>query len=72
VKAIHSTIQSHLFPGIHGLPSVPWDNVQKTVGGNWSGYCAHGVMAFPTWHRPYLALLEVKAVSMSVYTFAKK
>ena len=24
-----------------------------------SGYCAHGVETFPTWHRPYLAMLEV-------------
>ena len=22
------------------------------------GYCAHSSSAFPTWHRPYLALLE--------------
>ena len=24
-----------------------------------SGYCAHGTETFPTWHRPYLAMLEV-------------
>ena len=23
------------------------------------GYCAHGDPTFPTWHRPYLAMLEV-------------
>lgn len=47
--------------GIHGLPSSLWDNVGKawTADRPWAGYCAHGVMAFPTWHRPYLALLEV-------------
>jgi tyrosinase len=25
---------------------------------NYSGYCVHGSQEFPTWHRPYLAMLE--------------
>ncbi|KAB2569580.1 Tyrosinase [Lasiodiplodia theobromae] len=43
--------------GIHGLPTENWDNVQgdtKKVG----GYCTHGFNLFPTWHRPYLAMME--------------
>ncbi|KAK5655046.1 hypothetical protein OQA88_5945 [Cercophora sp. LCS_1] len=44
--------------GIHGLPSTPWDGVVKRFKDVNGGYCAHGVPIFPTWHRPYLALLE--------------
>jgi tyrosinase len=51
--------------GIHGLPLKLWDN---DTGGakemmkdplSDSGYCTHANLAFSTWHRPYLALLEV-------------
>lgn len=43
--------------GIHGLPQTPWDGV---VGqGASPGYCVHGAVTFPTWHRPYVALFEV-------------
>lgn len=42
--------------GIHGLPHVSWDN---SPGGT-EGYCQHGNDVFPTWHRPYVALLEVR------------
>ncbi|ERF72312.1 hypothetical protein EPUS_02199 [Endocarpon pusillum Z07020] len=42
--------------GIHGLPRAPWDGV---VGQEASpGYCVHGAVTFPTWHRPYVALFE--------------
>ncbi|KAF2834822.1 Di-copper centre-containing protein, partial [Patellaria atrata CBS 101060] len=44
--------------GIHGAPMVPWDGVQGTANGKWSGYCTHSSNLFPTWHRPYLALFE--------------
>jgi hypothetical protein len=56
--------------GIHGRPStvlnkegefVPqtWDGVDKGLDTmRWGGYCAHGVLTFAPWHRPYLALLE--------------
>lgn len=42
--------------GIHGLPRIPWNKVGAK---NFTGYCAHSVDTFPTWHRPYLALFEV-------------
>lgn len=49
--------------GIHGLPRMPWNNVnveQKMADGKgFAGYCAHSTATFSTWHRPYLALLEV-------------
>src|SRR5437667_1835005 len=49
--------------GIHGLPKTFWDGVfaqTKTPNNpNQSGYCVHGTIIFPTWHRPYLAMMEV-------------
>ena len=27
---------------------------------DWWGYCAHSVETFPTWHRPYIAMMEVE------------
>jgi len=45
--------------GIHGLPYRGWNG--ETAGPNVnrnSGYCTHGSTLFPTWHRPYLALIE--------------
>ena len=47
--------------GIHGYPNVPWDGVTGTGGG--TGYCMHGSILFPMWHRPYLALFEVRRLT---------
>lgn len=47
--------------GIHGFPTNTWDDVNKKFGDAYGGYCAHGVLIFPTWHRPYLSLVEVRA-----------
>ncbi|KAF9465388.1 common central domain of tyrosinase-domain-containing protein [Collybia nuda] len=46
--------------GIHGLPYENWpgDPAGKQVDANWQGYCNHGSVLFPTWHRPYIMLLE--------------
>ncbi|KAG9233879.1 hypothetical protein BJ875DRAFT_425088 [Amylocarpus encephaloides] len=45
--------------GIHGRPYIPWNNVGPTSSqGIWNGYCPHNSILFPTWHRPYLALME--------------
>jgi hypothetical protein len=44
--------------GIHGRPYKGWDNVN---GPNTdTGYCTHDSVLFPSWHRPYLALFEVR------------
>lgn len=43
--------------GIHGLPLRDWDGAKVPSGGNGS-YCPHGIMSFPTWHRPYLAMMD--------------
>lgn len=49
--------------GIHGRPYVPWNGVQGDRPWNpnttWGGYCTHGSVLFPTWHRPYMTLIEV-------------
>ncbi|KAL5493071.1 hypothetical protein ACEPAI_4520 [Sanghuangporus weigelae] len=44
--------------GIHGKPYIPWDNVQGLNNPTFGGYCTHGSVIFPTWHRPYVALYE--------------
>ena len=45
--------------GIHGLPKKDWDGVAGNTLGTKGGYCPHGTILFPTWHRPYLAMMEV-------------
>ncbi|TDZ34027.1 Tyrosinase [Colletotrichum spinosum] len=44
--------------GIHGRPFIPWNGVQAVSGGSGGGYCPHGNVQFPMWHRPYVALFE--------------
>lgn len=45
--------------GIHGRPYIAWDGV---YGAFQSGYCTHSSILFPSWHRPYVALFEVRFV----------
>ena len=44
--------------GIHGDPIIAWNETPKTTL-----FCEHGTDIFPTWHRPYMALLEVSCTS---------
>ncbi|KAL0937178.1 tyrosinase [Colletotrichum truncatum] len=51
--------------GIHGQPWRAWDRVTSVNFGaapgrtdSQSGYCSHGSVIFPTWHRVYLAQFE--------------
>nr|BBU25293.1 tyrosinase [Grifola frondosa] len=44
--------------GIHGLPYTPWNGVNPAEDHRFPGYCTHGSVIFPTWHRPYVALIE--------------
>ena len=44
--------------GIHGQPLVPWDENTKSVSQG-LGYCTHDSILFPSWHRPYMLLVEV-------------
>lgn len=51
--------------GIHGLPFVAYDGGVSSSGftpdpnRQWAGYCTHGSTLFPSWHRPYVMLIEV-------------
>ena len=48
-----------LITGIHGKPPTPWDHVPGISDHKFAGYCTHGSVIFPTWHRPYVVLYEV-------------
>ena len=50
--------------GIHGLPPTPWNHSggDNSASKEWKGYCTHGTVMFPTWHRPYVCLFEVLMV----------
>ena len=50
--------KADLLTGIHGRPFTAWAGVEKNPEGK-MGYCRHSSNIFPTWHRPYLALIEV-------------
>ncbi|KAG8981525.1 hypothetical protein FRB93_008563 [Tulasnella sp. JGI-2019a] len=59
---VQNDVASHFqLGGIHGLPYTQWDQsggAKPVQGSAWSGYCTHGSVLFPTWHRPYVALYE--------------
>ncbi|KAI0725255.1 photo-regulated tyrosinase [Fomitopsis betulina] len=47
--------------GIHGAPYVQWGNSGDRNPPSerpFAGYCTHGSVLFPTWHRAYVALFE--------------
>lgn len=54
--------------GIHGLPYVPWSGAGASDPAEQTGYCTHGSILFPTWHRPYVVLYEVR-ISTIVYEY---
>lgn len=50
--------------GIHGRPHVDYAGATGfDDAGTWGGYCTHSTVLFPTWHRPYVMLLEVIIIS---------
>ncbi|KAF3000407.1 hypothetical protein E8E14_002195 [Neopestalotiopsis sp. 37M] len=61
--------------GIHGVPTASWDNVVPEFKarqiGSGEGYCPHGDPKFPTWHRPYIAMLE-QSVYLKMHDIAAK
>lgn len=64
LEALQKTSQSNKLSyyqimGIHGVPFKSWDSVQRSSNGG-GGYCTHSSNLFPTWHRPYVALYEVR------------
>src|ERR1700759_1130329 len=57
IKELDSSDQRSFFNlgGYHGEPfrGAGWGNASY-----WGGYCNHGNILFPTWHRMYLMRLE--------------
>ena len=49
--------------GIHGLPQKEYDSAPSPIG---RGYCEHGTVLFPTWHRPYILLFEQAVIRAAV------
>ncbi|KAF9447414.1 tyrosinase [Macrolepiota fuliginosa MF-IS2] len=44
--------------GIHGLPFTEWAKERPSVDPYLAGYCTHGQVLFPTWHRTYVSIYE--------------
>lgn len=59
VENDHESLTLLYQTGIHGAPKIPYQ--QDPAGPfNWNlGYCTHSSRLFTTWHRPYVALMEV-------------
>jgi tyrosinase len=51
--------------GVHGRPFQTWNNFPTPLV-NQAGFCPHGSTLFGSWHRPYLAIFEVRLL---VYSF---
>jgi tyrosinase len=51
--------------GVHGYPLITYDgsvgSQQFDSNSQWTGYCTHGSTLFPTWHRPYVLMVEVNS-----------
>lgn len=43
------------------MPYKVWNNAKGIPDFQFGGYCTHSSILFVTWHRPYLALFEVRA-----------
>ncbi|KAI0821744.1 common central domain of tyrosinase-domain-containing protein [Trametes gibbosa] len=59
--------------GIHGAPYSAWDGAGNgpDPAQIFKGYCTHGSVLFPTWHRPYVALIE-QAIQKHALEIAEK
>ncbi|KZS89024.1 Di-copper centre-containing protein [Sistotremastrum niveocremeum HHB9708] len=63
----HDRLSYFQIAGIHGLPLVPWDEDTTTqTPGTTLGYCTHGSILFPAWHRPYVALFEQRLYEIMI------
>ncbi|CAG8980482.1 hypothetical protein HYALB_00013118, partial [Hymenoscyphus albidus] len=54
--------------GIHGQPAENWNGIQQPDG-DIGGYCTHGQVVFPTWHRVYMNMFE-QSLSNKIATIA--
>ena len=64
----------HMIASIHGAGAHPYRGAENNTspfnnstaaknGDRWMGYCEHNDVLFPTWHRPYVLLLEKSITS---------
>jgi tyrosinase len=42
------------------MPFVTWQDAPGVQGERWLGFCPHNTNVFATWHRPFVALYEVR------------
>lgn len=61
-----STSSYYQISGIHGRPYIPYQEAVSSSQNPTTGYCTHSSALFPTWHRPYLALLEQHIVATAI------
>ncbi|KAI9508872.1 photo-regulated tyrosinase [Russula earlei] len=60
--------------GIHGLPYVQWEGAggnRPVQGSQWGGYCTHGSVLFPTWHRPFWPYTRSQVLQQHALDIAK-
>ena len=65
ISSVLNAISFFQIGGIHGLPYLAWDGAGEDDPAEQAGYCTHGSVLFPTWHRPYVALYEVCNIHIS-------
>lgn len=46
------------------MPYKVWSNAKGIPDFQFGGYCTHSSILFVTWHRPYVALFEVRPPSL--------
>ena len=56
---------THKILGIHGLPTQKWFHRHDYKAKESAFYCRHGTIVFPTWHRPYIFMMEVIVFALS-------
>ncbi|KAH9989733.1 photo-regulated tyrosinase [Russula compacta] len=78
LTVLHDTPESdpashYSISAIHGLPYQPWEGAGTVQDpeSQFGGYCNHGTILFPTWHRPYVALYE-QEIQKRALVIAKK
>jgi tyrosinase len=58
-KSQSDKLSYYQIAGVHGRPFTTWNNFPTPLL-NQAGFCPHGGTLFGSWHRPYLAVYEVR------------
>lgn len=61
-KGHEDRLSYYQIAGIHGRPYTTWNGFPTPLV-NQAGFCPHGNTLFGPWHRPYLAIYEVRTIS---------